>query len=357
MHDKRTPTGLRRLARAEPDTAAGRPARNRPDHRVRLAYRSPYDWEALLAFLAARATPGVEAVEGGRYRRTISIGANHGVVEVSRVKSRAALALEVRFPDHQALLSIVERVRRMFDVGADPSAIGENLGADPLLGRPLARHPGIRMPGAWDGFELAVRAIIGQQISVRAATTIAGRVAEMFGSPLADPRDPDRLFPTAAQLADAAVERVGVMPARAATIRALAQRVADGRIAFDPCVDERATLAAVTALPGIGDWTVAYIAMRAFGKPDAFPAGDLVLRRAAGGCTARELDRRSERWRPWRGYAVMLLWQDATDHRDKSWRTKGARPPGSANPRHGAGRGVDRVAAHGDPPVPEVGGR
>jgi AraC family transcriptional regulator of adaptative response / DNA-3-methyladenine glycosylase II len=359
MDCKRTPTEPRRRARpqAVADTVDSRLAQDRPGYRFRLAYRPPYDWDALLAFLEARATPGVESVEDGRYRRTISIGANNGVVDVSRVKSRAALALEVCFPDPRALLFIVERVGRMFDIGADPSVIGEHLGADPLLRRPLSKHPGIRTPGAWDGFELAVRAILGQQISVRAATTMAGRLAGMFGSPIADARRIDRLFPTAAQLADAALERVGVMPARAATIRAMAQRVADGTIAFGSCVDEGATLAALRALPGIGDWTAAYIAMRAFGEPDAFPAGDLVLRRAAGGCTARELGRRSAVWRPWRAYAVMLLWQDATDHQDESWRTKGGRPRGSSNPRNGAGRSVDRVAARGDPPVPEVGGR
>jgi AraC family transcriptional regulator of adaptative response / DNA-3-methyladenine glycosylase II len=336
---KRTPTELRRLARqqavAEPEC-----------YRFRLAYRPPYDWHAMLAFLGARATPGVESVEDGHYRRTIWIDGKSGVIDVSRLESRSAIILDVRFPDLRALLFIVERVRRMFDLGADPAVIGEHLGADPLLGPPLSRHPGIRTPGAWDGFELAVRAILGQQISVRAATTIAGRIASMFGSPLAA-RGLERLFPTAAQLADAAIERAGVMPARAATIRALARHVADGTMAFDSYADGRDTLSAVRALPGIGDWTVEYIAMRAFGEPDAFPSGDLVLRRAAGGCTARELGCQSEAWRPWRAYAVMLLWQDATDHHDKSWRMKDARPDGSSNLHDGAGLLADVVATHG----------
>jgi AraC family transcriptional regulator, regulatory protein of adaptative response / DNA-3-methyladenine glycosylase II len=286
-------------------------------HRFCLTYRPPYDWDAVLAFLGARATPGVEAVADGRYRRTISLDVNNGVVEVSRHESRPALALDVHFPDLGSLPVIVERVRRLFDLGADPAAIGERLGADPLLGQPLARHPGIRTPGAWDGFELAVRAILGQQVSVRAATTIAGRIASMFGSPLAKSRGLERLFPTAAQLADAAIERAGAMPARAATIRGLARRVIDGTIAFSSSQDGSATLSALRGFPGIGDWTAEYIAMRAFGEPDAFPSGDLVLRRAAGGCTARELGRKSDAWRPWRAYAVMLLWQDATDLRDK----------------------------------------
>ena len=189
----RTPTELRRLARqrvvADPEC-----------YRFRLAYRPPYDWAALLAFLNARATPGVESVEQSRYRRTITVDGAHGAIDVSRAESGPALCLEVRFPDPRALLFIVERVRRMFDLGADPAVIAEHLRADPLLRKPLAGHPGIRVPGAWDGFELAVRAILGQQVSVRAATTIAGRLASMFGTPVADARGLSRLFPTPAQL-------------------------------------------------------------------------------------------------------------------------------------------------------------
>jgi AraC family transcriptional regulator of adaptative response / DNA-3-methyladenine glycosylase II len=305
---RRTPTELRRLARQK---IVGDPER----YRFRLAYRPPYDWDSMLAFLSARATPGVESVDASGYRRTIQVDGKHGVIDVSRLDSGAALRLDVRFPDPRALLFIVERVRRVFDLGADPAVIGEHLRADPLLRRPLARHPGMRTPGAWDGFELAVRAILGQQISVRAATTIAGRIASMFGSPVADDRGLDRLFPGPAQLASAAIERAGVMPARAGTIRSLARHVMNGTITFDTCIDEGGTVAALQAVPGIGRWTAEYITMRAFGEPDAFPSGDLVLRRAAGGCTARELDRRSEAWRPWRAYAVMLLWQGETDRK------------------------------------------
>jgi AraC family transcriptional regulator of adaptative response / DNA-3-methyladenine glycosylase II len=310
----RTPTELRRLARQH--VAAG------PEcYRFRLAYRPPYDWEAVLAFLAARATPGVESVEQSRYRRTITIDGAHGAIDVSRLESGAALCLDVRFPDPRALLCIVERVRRVFDLGADPAVIGEHLGADRLLSAALARHPGIRIPGAWDGFELAVRAILGQQISVRAATTLAGRIASMFGAPVADAR---RLFPTPARLMDAAIECAGVMPARAEAIRSLARHVLDGSITFGPCIDGRATLSALSALPGIGDWTAEYIAMRALGEPDAFPRGDLVLRRLTG-LTARELDRRSDAWRPWRAYAVMLLWQSAVDDGETTGRRRHAR--------------------------------
>jgi AraC family transcriptional regulator of adaptative response / DNA-3-methyladenine glycosylase II len=302
---------LRRLARQK---VVGDPG----CYRFRLAYLPPYGWNAVLNFLGARATPGVECVEAGRYRRTIQVDGENGVIDVSRLESGAALRLDVRVPDPRALSFVVERVRRVFDLGADPRAVGGHLRADPLLRRPLAKHPGIRTPGAWDGFELAVRAILGQQISVRAATTIAGRLASMFGSPVPTDRGLHRLFPAPAQLAHASIERAGVMPARAETIRLLARHVAKGTISFGSgvdaaAVDAAATVSALQDLPGIGRWTAEYIAMRAFGEPDAFPSGDLVLRRAAGGCTARELDRKSQAWRPWRAYAVMLLWQGATD--------------------------------------------
>jgi AraC family transcriptional regulator of adaptative response / DNA-3-methyladenine glycosylase II len=302
----RTPTELRRRVR---QAVPGEPE----CYRLRLAYRPPYDWEAVLGFLAARATPGVESVERSHYRRTLTVDGKNGSIDVSRLESPPALSLEVRFPDAGALLFIVERVRRLFDLGADPAVIAEHLGTDPLLRGPLARHPGIRTPGAWDGFELAVRAILGQQISVRAATTIAGRVASRFGSPVAVGAGLGRLFPTPEQLATAAIEEAGVVRSRAEAIRSLARRVAGGAIAFGTCIDGRTTVSTLRELPGIGDWTAEYIAMRALGEPDAFPSGDLVLRRMAGDLSARELERRSEAWRPWRAYAVMLLWQRATE--------------------------------------------
>jgi AraC family transcriptional regulator of adaptative response / DNA-3-methyladenine glycosylase II len=323
----RTPTELRRLARRQADA--------RPEcYRFRLSYRPPYDWDALLAFLATRATPGVERVEGSHYRRTIEIAGKSGVIDVSHEPTRTALDLEVRFSDPLALLVIVERVRRIFDLGADPAVIGEHLGSDPLLRPALERHPGIRTPGAWDGFELAVRAILGQQVSVQAATTIAGRIASMFGASIANGRGPDRLFPTPADLAHADIEQAGVIRARAEAIRSLARHVMNDTIAFSSHVDGSTTASALRALHGIGGWTAEYIAMRALNEPDAFPSGDLVLRRMAGNLTARELDRRSAVWRPWRAYAVMLLWQQARDDGGRSRRprhvhpeTRGARCP------------------------------
>lgn len=278
---------------------------------MRLVCRPPYDWAALLAFLAARATPGVEAVSGDRYRRTIEIGGQAGVLDVSH-PATDAIELEVRFPNPSALPIVVERAGRVFDIDADPARITERLQSDPLLRRPLEQHSGIRVPGAWDGFELAVRAILGQQVSVRGATTLAGRLASWFGSPAAADGTLHRLFPTPAQLADAALEEVGVMPARAEAIRALARAAAEGAIPLG-AIGNGGAGPVLRAIRGIGAWTAEYIAMRAFKEPDAFPSGDRVLQRLARSRTARELDQRAEAWRPFRAYAVMLLWQDAVD--------------------------------------------
>jgi AraC family transcriptional regulator, regulatory protein of adaptative response / DNA-3-methyladenine glycosylase II len=268
----------------------------------RLAYRPPYDWAGVLGFLRARAIPGIEIADAACYRRNISVNGRSGTIEVSHDDAACALRLVVEFPDPLALPSIVERVHAIFDLGADPALIAAHLRVDPRLRRALSRHPGIRTPGAWDGFELAVRAILGQQVSVRAATTIAGRLAAISKT--------KGLFPTPVFLATAAIEEVGVMPARARSIRALARATASGVISFDRAADTSQTVAALTQIDGIGDWTAQYIAMRAFNERDAFLSGDLVLRRAMGNCSARELERRSQPWRPWRAYAVMLLWRD-----------------------------------------------
>jgi AraC family transcriptional regulator, regulatory protein of adaptative response / DNA-3-methyladenine glycosylase II len=308
----RTPTELRKLARKRVDS---------PEcYRFRLAYRPPYDWPQVIGFLAARATPGVELVEDNRYQRTIAVGGATGTIAIGPAESGSALMLDVQFGDPRALLAIVERVRRMFDLGADPSVIAQQLSGDPLLRRSAAAHAGIRTPGAWDAFEIAVRAILGQQISVRAATTIAGRIAERWGTPLDGSAALNRLFPTPDQLADAPLEQAGIISARAATLRSLARAVRDGGVVFDGV----STIDALRAIPGIGDWTAQYVAMRALNEPDAFPSGDLILRRMAGDCSARDLERRSDAWRPWRAYAVMLLWQAAKDREQQARRIRHA---------------------------------
>lgn len=286
-------------------------------HHVSLAYRPPYDWDAVVGFLAARATPGVETVTAAGYRRTVQVDGHTGTIAVGRSPGTSALDLVIRFPRADARPAIVERVRRLFDLDADPEVIAECLGGDALLGGILEKHPGIRRPGAWNGFEISVRAILGQQVSVAAATTIAGRLARRFGTPVEGEAGLDRLFPSPAQLAGAPIEEVGVIATRAECIRRLARAVADGSIAFSATMDSSAVIAALRALPGIGPWTAQYIAMRALGDPDAFLTGDLVLRQMAGGCTTRELEQRSEGWRPWRSYAVMVLWQGASERSPK----------------------------------------
>ena len=332
----RTPSQLRRLARKRPIGRTG--------YQFRIAYRAPYDWKAVIGFLAARATPGVERVDADGYQRTIAINGHNGTITVSPAADAPALILDVDLNDSRALLLIVERVRRMFDVAADPALIAEQLSDDALLKQSLAAHPGIRTPGAWDPFEVAVRAILGQQISVAAATTIAGRVAARWGTPIQAANGLARLFPTAAQLADAPLEDAGITSARAGTLRALARAVIEGTLSFDGV----ATSAQLRAIPGIGDWTTQYVLMRALNEPDAFLPGDLVLKRMAGGCSALELDRRSQPWRPWRAYAVMLLWQSARDLDEQQRRTRHAHadPPLRRRPaRVHAGGGPERGCA------------
>lgn len=277
---RRTPTELRRRRRGPAASDSG-------CYRFRLAYRPPYDWDAMMRVLRAQAIPGVESVEGSGYRRTIAVDGTAGVIEVSRIPDGSSLSLSVRFPDPRALLLIVERVRRLFDLGADPATIAEHLGGDPILGEPLAEHPGIRVPGAWDGFELAAAALLGPRI--------AGRVAAMFGAPVEGGFGLERLFPDARELSIAPLEQAGVGIARAAALRSLARQWRDGAPARG-------------ALPGLDDRTAEYVAMRALGEPDAFPSADPDLRR------------RAEGWRPWRSYAFLLL--DRSSRRDDamSWR-------------------------------------
>jgi AraC family transcriptional regulator of adaptative response / DNA-3-methyladenine glycosylase II len=301
----RTPTQIRRLAR---QTAIHRAN----EYLFRLRFRPPYDWKGMLAFLAARATPGVEVVESGSYRRSISLHGNHGYFEVSLDQVRDTLAVRVQFGDPRSLFFIVERVRAMFDLNADWAAIVRGLRADPLLGRRVDANPGLRVPGCWNGFELATRAILGQQITVKGATALAGRIATAFGQPFSAAPGLTHLFPAPEVLADGDLARVGMPGARAHTIRTLARAVCNGQISFEGIVDTDAFLTRLCEIPGIGRWTAQYVAMRALGEPDAFPSGDLGLLRALGFASSLELDRRADAWRPWRAYAAMYLWNVAS---------------------------------------------
>jgi AraC family transcriptional regulator of adaptative response / DNA-3-methyladenine glycosylase II len=287
---------------------------------LRLSYRPPYDFEAILAFLRGRSLPGVELVDEHSYMRVFGPSEAPGWLRISAwANDEHALKLELHCPQPAQLLPVVTRLRRMFDLDADPQAIAATLGSGGVLKPLLRKRPGLRLPGGWDGFEIAVRAVLGQQVSVAAARTIATRIVHRYGEALPMSVAPglERLFPTPAQLADADLREVGVTTARAATIRGIAQALLDGRVDFraEQSLDE--FVARWVELPGIGEWTAHYMAMRALSHPDAFPAADLILRRVAAG-NAPELGTRAllelaEAWRPWRAYAVMHLWRSASD--------------------------------------------
>jgi len=303
-----TPTALR---------GRGRAAAGPPGVHVRLPYRPPLDWPGLLAFLAARAVPGVEMVDDGVYRRTIRVDGGVGTLSVRAEAGKRWLVMHVDVPEHHGLLEVVTRARRLFDLEADPLAIGAHLERSDLLRPLLERRPGLRVPGAWEPFELAVRAIVGQQVTVRGATTLMGRLVERWGEPLATAVPPlTHCFPAPAVLAEAEIERVGMPRARAQALRTLAAEVASGRLVLASRADLESAVALLTALPGVGAWTAQYVAMRALGEPDAFPSGDLGLRHAlANGTvpTARALAEQAEAWRPWRAYAAMHLWASLAD--------------------------------------------
>jgi len=282
--------------------------------RLVLPYREPYDWGRLLAFFAARAIPGLEQIVDGCYRRAVRVGTTPGVIEVR--DEGGSLSLTMHGVATESLFPVAQRVRSMFDVDAPIDDIADVLGCDPQLRLWLDRYPGVRVPGAWDGWELAVRAVLGQQVSVKAATTFAGRLVEAYGeSVLPDEHSaaPSRLFPSPERLQKARLESIGIVRSRAQSIRELARAVVDGTIQFDATRSTEAWHAQLTALPGIGDWTAAYIAMRALKDPDAFPAADPGLLRAFSGVAGRrlqprELAERAASWRPWRAYAALLTW-------------------------------------------------
>jgi AraC family transcriptional regulator of adaptative response / DNA-3-methyladenine glycosylase II len=280
-----------------------------------LGYSPPLDWASLLGFLSLRATPGVEAVANGVYRRTFVLGGEPSVVEVGLDSDADRLIVRAScgFDGCQEYLRY--RVARVFDLTASPALISSHLRRDSALAAAAAKFPGIRVPGSWDGFETAVRAILGQRISVKAATSLAGRLAARHGAELQGSAGSGltRLFPTPERLADADLGGLGLTGQKERSIASLARAVADGSLRLDGQGDPGDTAARLLELPGIGPWTVQYVAMRALRDPDAFPAGDLILRRAAApnsGTTLSEAElvAMAEGWRPWRAYAAMLLW-------------------------------------------------
>lgn len=288
------------------------PAADAPDtFHFELSFRPPYDWTALRAFLGARTIAGVEAMEANAYRRTARIaleGREHtGWLEVGLSRKKPALRVVVSASLAKALPPVLSRVKALMDLSCQPAEVAQALGA--LAGF----RPGLRVPGAFDGFEVAVRAILGQQVSVAAARTVAGRFAAAFGDPVTTPFPGlTTAFPTAQKVAGlpcGRIAKLGMPGARAKTVLALAEAVAGGRLVLAPNADIDATLDRLRALPGVGDWTAHYIAMRALAWPDAFPHTDLGVMKALGEKDPKRVLAAGEAWRPWRAYAVMHLWQ------------------------------------------------
>jgi AraC family transcriptional regulator of adaptative response / DNA-3-methyladenine glycosylase II len=303
-HYRLTPSVLRRSAKADVTTDC---------LRLVLSYRPPLDWAAMLRFLAIRAIPGVECVTDVAYHRTVGIGQHRGWLSVSSVVGRNLLAVDLATGLAPALPAIFLRLRNLFDLDARPDIIAEHLARDPLLAPSVARHPGLRVPGAFDAFELAMRGMLGQQVTVRGASTLAGRFAERFGEPVATPLAClNRIAPTAESLVAARstmLAGLGLPGARAEGLRNLARVVARHEIDLECSLDPDRIVERLVELPGVGPWTAEYIAMRALRWPDAFPASDLGLVKASRLKSVKALTAAAEHWRPWRAYAAMHLWE------------------------------------------------
>jgi AraC family transcriptional regulator, regulatory protein of adaptative response / DNA-3-methyladenine glycosylase II len=284
-----------------------------------LRYQPPYDWPGMLEFLRRRAIPGIERVGESSYSRTIELDGRSGIVSVRPVRNHA-LGASIRFPTLSALPVIIARLRRVFDLAADPLAISAHLAQDPVLAPLVARRPGLRVPGGWDGFELAIRAVLGEQMTGPAAVRLAGRLVATHGAPLAEPdRDLTHAFPRPDVLALADLSALGIPRSRAATLSAVAAAaVADpdlfcARRGLDEAIQR------LRSIRGVGEWTAHHIALRQLREPDAFPAADVGLMRTLAELegrprSSRELGDRADRWRPWRAYAAQHLWAQGGSH-------------------------------------------
>jgi len=283
--------------------------------RFTLAYRPPYDWSSMLDYYRARAVAGLETVTSNAYSRAISIGDAVGTLSVTPDKERNRVTAEFALDRPASLPGAIRRVREVFDLDASPADISAHLARDPLLKPAVRRNPGLRIPGSWDIFEMLIRAIVGQQISVRAATTVLGRLVEYHGRRLGSATDaesassPASLFPTPAALASADLTRAGLTRSRAETIARVARAFADDPHFVDVSMDFDAVRNKLVEIRGIGPWTADYVAMRALRDPDAFLPADLGVIKAVGVKSVRQLLERAEPWRPWRAYAVVYLWK------------------------------------------------
>jgi AraC family transcriptional regulator of adaptative response / DNA-3-methyladenine glycosylase II len=303
---QRSPTQLRRQ----------QPKQRLPEKSIRiaLAYRPPFDWQSMLAFLKYRHIPGVEHVTENSYARTISIDGMAGDFKVEFAEHSTDLQVEINFPDSKALYNIVDRIRSLFDLRADSESIERFFKQDAVLKPLVEKYTGMRVPGCWDGFEVSVRAILGQQVTVAAATTLAGRLVKKLGAPyLGHNKHLSRVFPSAQTMAGSELEGLGIVGARIYAIKTLAQKVAAGEIVINCTVPTERFVQTICTIKGIGEWTAYYIAMRALNDPNAFPYSDLILCRAATepgrSLTPKQLRELSRCWQPWRAYGVILLWR------------------------------------------------
>jgi len=317
----RSPSELRAVApgrrRVASPAERGEGAGSRLGLAFKLPYRDPFDWAGLIGFFESHALPGVEVVHAGRLWRTIALGEAAGWVSVERRAADSVLVAELSLDRPAPLTTAAERLRALFDLRADPVAIQAHLAADARLAPAVAAAPGRRVPGAWDPFELAVRAILGQEVSVKGGITFARRLVERCGRPIdtagaAAEAGLSHLFPTPAALTEADLSGLGLTGMRERALRGLAEAVLEGPDLLAPGRPLDEAIERLCALPGVGPWTAHYVALRALGEPDAFPAGDLVLRQRLGSKSApiaqRALAERAEAWRPWRGYAALWLW-------------------------------------------------
>lgn len=289
---------------------------NTGEIQLRLSYRPPLAWEVLMEYFRGRLVPGVEEIVGSEYRRTLQLGDSEGWMRVYPDQKEPVMHVAVSDSLSRVLGAVQTRVRRMFDLDAQPAAIGEVLGRDPLLAMVVEKFPGLRVGGAWAVFDLAVRAILGQQITVVAATTLSGRLTALLGKTTVTPfPNLHHLAVTPEALAAASVDdlcRIGLVRARAAALIDLAKWTLEGGLTFAPGTDHEDAVARLVERPGMGPWTAHYIAMRALRYPDAFPAADLGLRKAVGGgvlASTKETQLRAEAWKPWRAYAAIALWK------------------------------------------------
>lgn len=312
---KMTPASIRRLASS---------SQTQQGITLRLAYRPPYAWDAFLSYLHGRAMSGLEQVDlqRGCYRRTVQIEGKCGWVQVSHLPEKQQLLLEIAPTLSGVLLPLLAKIRQQFDLEANPVVIAEHLQQDPKLAQQLERTPGLRVPGSFDAFELAIRAILGQQVSVAGATTVSGRLVHQFGEFAETPwADVSHRFPSPERLAQLSVDEIatiGLPKTRAATIHAFAVFSASGGLDLPPGMSLEQVVQRLKTLPGIGEWTAQYIAMRALRFSNAFPAGDLGLQKAFSGdlpqrCTEKQLLQHAEAWSPWRSYAALLLWQSLSN--------------------------------------------